>query len=858
MSARIDQQVRIVETVFATEDVVLANVVATEAPYFCDPTGEKDSTAALQQALNDCGQNGGGVVFLPVGRYVLTDTVTIPRGVVLRGDWQDPEALQEGEALTYGTVLLAKLSPLSEGAALNEGALLHTGANSGFIGLTVYYPEQSAKDPKPYGYALYVSYASTATARNITLINAFRGIAFDALAEGHEMAKLEHIRMTALDNATVMHHSSEVGYTYDFLVSPTYWVNAGEGYTPDDAAAVTAYCRAHCLGMLLGDLDLEVLSEIHLDGCHTGIVFDRLNDRAGFWGEFYDIYITNCDYGVVSKVMSPVNPPLFARGRIEGSVAAVQSPYKDVPLHFCDVELVGEKHGCIIEEEEDLSAYPMVHGTFRRPTSKVYIAPIADYSRKDTDVADLIQETLDKAAATGGVVYLPAGVYTVCKPLCVPSGVQLTGNVPIMITNACENGVILLSYVSEGDFITLAPYAGVVGLRIYYPEQTPYAAKRTFENGDPAQTAIRGAGEGVYALETVITCSYIGVDFRDCDRHFARSVYGCCYISLVKCGGADGRVEECLANQHYILRNVHRPYFFRISEQARADWEDIASKGEELSINRPLAQLLQAHCNVYHVVNATRQTVNNCFMYAARELMLCENSTDVQFLNSSVDVLPGTKPMFDIRYSSAFAAGAMRVFGTSVKNTESTFDICCRNDRREAFEKPYHSSVSVEDIRIPTTEFTQFVHILNCDTTDNMKYATLCTDPDFVKEGTGAWVSEIHSTDPKQLMECRFDPIDISSVEEGGYLHLWFYCDDIEKLGDGQIELTSSGRQDVEEHCFGYLNSLFHNGWNEVYLPMHWAEKSPEPWNPKAINYMRIYADFGDCKVAFDDIYICK
>lgn len=40
MSARIDEQVRIMETVFPTEDVVLANIVATEAPYECDPTGE--------------------------------------------------------------------------------------------------------------------------------------------------------------------------------------------------------------------------------------------------------------------------------------------------------------------------------------------------------------------------------------------------------------------------------------------------------------------------------------------------------------------------------------------------------------------------------------------------------------------------------------------------------------------------------------------------------------------------------------------------------------------------------------------------------------------------------------------------
>ena len=863
MSTQISQAVRIMETVFPTDDVVLANIVATEAPYVCDPTGEKDSTAALQQALNDCGNNGGGVVFLPIGRYLLTDTVVIPEGVVLRGDWQDPDALQEGETLTYGTVLLAKLPPLAEGATLDAGALLRAGSNSGMVGLTVYYPEQSVKDPKPYGYVFYARFSYTVTLRNVTLLNAWRGIAISGLAEHHEMAKLEHMRITALETATTMHSSSEVGYTYDFSVSPSYWTEAGEGYAPEDADAVTAYCRAHSVGMVLGDLDLEVLSEIRLDGCQTGILFDCLQ-RGGFWGEFYDIYITNCDYGVRAEKFSRLNPPMFARGVIEGSVAAVSSLYEDAPLRFCDVKLVGETDGCIIEEAEDLSAYPMTHGTFRRPTTKLYVAPIAEYDCKDVDVADCIQETLDRAAITGGVVYLPGGVYTVCKPLNVPQGVQLAGNVPIAMTNICKNGTMLLSYVNEGDFITLQSYAGISGLRIYYPTHTPYVAERMLKNGEPVtktQTAVRGAGEGVYALETVVTCAFIGVDFSGCDRHFVRSVYGCCYTTLVKCGGVDGVVEECLANQHYILRCVQQPYYFRISEEARADWEKVQALRKvnyEQVINAMLSRILHGSCYVYHVVDATRQKLNNCFMYAARELIVCENSTDVQFLNDSVDLLPGAKPMFDIRHSTAFAASAMRIFGTSVKNTDSVFDVCCRNERRDAFEKPYHSSVSMEDVRDFSATITEIIPLLSCDTEDGLEYATLCTDPQFVKEGSGAWVSEIHSEEAQPLMLCHFDPIDISPMMKDGYLHLWFYCDDIEKLGDGQIELTSSGQPDVQEYGWGFLNGLLKNGWNELYLPLRWADKTGGAINPQGVNFMRIYAFYGDCKVAFDDIYLCK
>jgi hypothetical protein len=245
-------------------------------------------------------------------------------------------------------------------------------------------------------------------------------------------------------------------------------------------------------------------------------------------------------------------------------------------------------------------------------------------------------------------------------------------------------------------------------------------------------------------------------------------------------------------------------------------------------------------------------------MYSARELILCENATDVQFLNDSVDLLPGVKPMFDIRYSTAFAANAMRIFGTSVKNTASVFDVCCRNNRPDSYEKSYHSSVSMEDKREAPSGLTEFIPLSSCDDDKNLECATLCTDPQFVKEGSGAWVSEVHSEEAEPLMIYHFDPIDISSMMQDGYLHFWFYCDDIEKMGDGQIELTSSGQPDVEEYGWRYISLLTKNGWNEVYLPLRWAEKAGGQLNPKGLNFMRIYAMHGDCKVAFDDIYLCR
>ncbi|MCC7493704.1 MAG: hypothetical protein IT204_15220 [Fimbriimonadaceae bacterium] len=58
-----------------------------------DPTGVDDATEALQAVLDAAGRAGGGVVWLPRGRYQVSATLTIPRFTALRGERQDLTAL---------------------------------------------------------------------------------------------------------------------------------------------------------------------------------------------------------------------------------------------------------------------------------------------------------------------------------------------------------------------------------------------------------------------------------------------------------------------------------------------------------------------------------------------------------------------------------------------------------------------------------------------------------------------------------------------------------------------------------------------------------------------------------------------
>ena len=53
----------------AIPDIKKDIVDVTKAPYSVDNTGKEDVTAAIQKALDDVGQRGGGVVYLSAGKY---------------------------------------------------------------------------------------------------------------------------------------------------------------------------------------------------------------------------------------------------------------------------------------------------------------------------------------------------------------------------------------------------------------------------------------------------------------------------------------------------------------------------------------------------------------------------------------------------------------------------------------------------------------------------------------------------------------------------------------------------------------------------------------------------------------------
>ncbi len=128
--------------------------------------GIQDDTECIQKALNLAGKRGGGVVYLPVGRYLIKGSLLVPENVTLEGVWRSPF---RGDPTKSGSVLLA----LSGKGEPDGEALIKVSTSSTLKGFAIYYPEQiRAYPPIPYPWTIQSNGpADDVSLIDLTLIN---------------------------------------------------------------------------------------------------------------------------------------------------------------------------------------------------------------------------------------------------------------------------------------------------------------------------------------------------------------------------------------------------------------------------------------------------------------------------------------------------------------------------------------------------------------------------------------------------------------------------------------------------------------------------------------------------------------
>jgi hypothetical protein len=138
--------------------------------------GQTDDTAVFQQLLDLAGKSGGGVVFVPAGRYRIAGSLRIPANVRLEGVFRyAPTVAWHRREEPPGSVLLAFAG---RGQPEGPAFIRLAGMNAALCGLVIAYPEVNLREvpPVPYPPCVLAERAENVSVQDCLLLHPYEGI----------------------------------------------------------------------------------------------------------------------------------------------------------------------------------------------------------------------------------------------------------------------------------------------------------------------------------------------------------------------------------------------------------------------------------------------------------------------------------------------------------------------------------------------------------------------------------------------------------------------------------------------------------------------------------------------------------
>ncbi|MBQ8533625.1 MAG: hypothetical protein IJ462_02210 [Clostridia bacterium] len=645
----------IVTTKYETYDNIVADFDVTE--FGADNTGKSDSTSAINLALMNCNNYGGGTVYMPAGKYLITSSINIPDYVTLRGDWQDPDKGNE-----YGTIIIADV-PSSD--SVTDGLFVLTGS-SGVNGLTVYYKNQSIDNVVPYSFTFYMKPSILASIKNCTIINGYRGIG-TTNSGAHEQLTVKNVKGTLLKTGIAINNSSDVGTIDGLTVNSKYWAEAGSGLTPADKSKIEAYTKANGEGMYITDAEQQQMYNISVSGFKYGILFPSIQTRYMGSGSFYNLNITNCEYGIYAQegthnggrdtIIDFRWGYNIANSVIEGSKysiynGSVMRENFTACFKLSGVKLSGDYYGNIIGYSYDAD-----HSGYKLDTLKTTKTTGTFFKRMgDTATEDDIQAALDEAGkAGGGIVYLTNGRYTIKKGLTVPENVLLRGKCSSALRMGAKGTVIIADQkgydnvdkaVSAKALITLeGKNSGVSGIFFYFNGNAEILKKSLDIKYYPY--AVRGKAKNVYATNLCIVAATHGIDFLNCENYVVEGIQTTCFENCIRAGGG-GIVMNCLQNVTVLVRSNFR--FSHADEKFN------------------MFDITRYNTDIVRIENSKNDRVLNCFGYGVKSTIYTKNANDVLCVNLGADNIGETSSMHEFNGGSVTVINSLRYNGNSYIN----------------------------------------------------------------------------------------------------------------------------------------------------------------------------------------------
>ena len=284
---------RVMETTLPTEDVPVAIIDVTEPPYSAKNDGSADATAAFTEAFHRADAAGGGVVFVPAGRYRFDGNLSIPERVTLRGEWKNPEKGGDLE----GTILMPYAGKGSE-----EGEpFIKVNRGSGVRDLSIWYPEQSAASVSPYPWTIHChpdgpeGRGDNTSVINVTLVNAYKGIKIGP--NNNELHYIRNVYGTPLNRGIWLSQTTDIGRLMNVHFRPEHWSASGLPGAPTREAILEVIQNTSSICIVMGRSDWEYIYDVTLVGFHTGVKIYKYSDH-GPNGVIYGMQIDKSRIGI--------------------------------------------------------------------------------------------------------------------------------------------------------------------------------------------------------------------------------------------------------------------------------------------------------------------------------------------------------------------------------------------------------------------------------------------------------------------------------------------------------------------------------------------------------------------------------
>ncbi len=220
--------------------------------------GVTDDTVAFQTALDAATGDGGGVVLIPTGSFLIRGNLVIPDNVALEGVWRAPvrgEPPDQG-----GTVLLA----IAGKGELEGKPFIEMHMNSTLKGVTIFYPEQiRANPPIPYPWTVQGAGKDNITILDVTMVNPYQAVDLGTRPNGRHL--IRNLYAYALFKGVYINQCYDVGRLENIHIWPFWDI--------DPQSPLWVFTRENATAFIIGKTDGQMAHSLFSIFYKVGIHF---------------------------------------------------------------------------------------------------------------------------------------------------------------------------------------------------------------------------------------------------------------------------------------------------------------------------------------------------------------------------------------------------------------------------------------------------------------------------------------------------------------------------------------------------------------------------------------------------------